>query len=160
MRSAGLPIATMVTLMLSVFTVSIGFGIVLPLLPYLIERLLGAGGDAAQVSRHTGLLTAIYTLSLFLFAPLWGRLSDQRGPRGVLLIGLLGFGVTMLVFSFVESLVAVYAERFLSRRDVSYHRRNYRRHGGGEHAAQKTLGVYSDETLNKRYCLLDSSALA
>lgn len=113
-RSAGLPIATMVTLMLSVFTVSIGFGIVLPLLPYLIERLLGAGGDAAQVSRHTGLLTAIYTLSLFLFAPLWGRLSDQRGPRGVLLIGLLGFGVTMLVFSFVESLVAVYAERFLS----------------------------------------------
>lgn len=113
-RSAGLPIATMVTLMLSVFTVSIGFGIVLPLLPYLIERLLGAGGDAAQVSRHTGLLTAVYTLSLFLFAPLWGRLSDQRGPRGVLLIGLLGFGVTMLVFSFVESLVAVYAERFLS----------------------------------------------
>ncbi|WP_236645660.1 MFS transporter [Pseudomonas sp. Ant30-3] len=100
--------------MLSVFTVSIGFGIVLPLLPYLIERLLGAGGDAAQVSRHTGLLTAVYTLSLFLFAPLWGRLSDQRGPRGVLLIGLLGFGVTMLVFSFVESLVAVYAERFLS----------------------------------------------
>jgi MFS family permease len=113
-RSTGLPVATMTTLMLSVFTVSIGFGIVLPLLPYLIERLLGVGGDAAQVSRHTGLLTAVYTLSLFLFAPLWGRLSDQRGPRGVLLIGLLGFGVTMLVFSFVESLVAVYAERFLS----------------------------------------------
>jgi MFS family permease len=112
--SSGLPVATMATLMLSVFTVSIGFGIVLPLLPYLIERLLGAGGDAAQVSQHTGLLTGVYTLSLFLFAPLWGRLSDQRGPRGVLLVGLLGFGITMLVFSFVESLVAVYAERFLS----------------------------------------------
>ncbi|WP_218187877.1 MFS transporter [Pseudomonas sp. G5(2012)] len=100
--------------MLSVFTVSVGFGIVLPLLPYLIERLLGAEGDAALVSQHTGLLTAVYTLSLFLFAPMWGRLSDQRGPRGVLLVGLLGFGGTMLVFSFVESLVAVYAERFLS----------------------------------------------
>ncbi|MEB0024788.1 MFS transporter [Pseudomonas sp. MH9.2] len=104
----------MATLMLGVFTVSVGFGIMLPLLPYLIERLLGAGGDAVQVSRHTGLLTAVYTFSLFLFAPLWGRLSDQRGPRGVLLIGLLGFGVTMLVFSFVESLVALYTERFLS----------------------------------------------
>ena len=106
--------ATMAALMLAVFTVSAGFGVVLPLLPYLIERLLGAGVEAAQVSRHTGLLTAVYTLSLFLFAPLWGRLSDRRGHLGVLLVGLLGFGTTMLVFSFVESLVAVYAERFLS----------------------------------------------
>ena len=104
----------MATLMLAVFTVSVGFGVVLPLLPYLIERLLGAGVEAAKVSRHTGLLTAAYTLSLFLFAPRWGRLSDRRGPRGVLLVGLLGFGVTMLIFSFVESLVAVYVERFLS----------------------------------------------
>lgn len=104
----------MAALMLAVFTVSVGFGAVLPLLPYLIERLLGAGDEAARVSRHTGLLTAVYTLSLFLFAPIWGRLSDRRGPRGVLLVGLLGFGVTMLVFSFVESLAAVYAERFLS----------------------------------------------
>lgn len=110
----GIPVSTMATLMLAVFVVSIGYGVVLPLLPYLIERLMGAGIDAAQISRHTGLLTAVYTLSLFLFAPLWGRLSDRRGPRGVLLVGLLGFGVTTLVFSFVESLVAVYAERFLS----------------------------------------------
>ena len=101
-------------LMLAVFTVSIGFGVVLPVLPYLIERLLGAGGEVAQVSRHTGLLTGAYTLSLFLFAPMWGRLSDRHGPRGVLLIGLVGFGVTMLAFSFVESLASTYAERFLS----------------------------------------------
>ena len=112
--SRDLPRGTMAALMCAVFTVSVGFGVVLPLLPYLIERLLGAGAEAAQVSRHTGLLTAVYTLSLFLFAPMWGRLSDRRGPRRVLLVGLLGFGATMLVFSFVESLVAVYAERFLS----------------------------------------------
>jgi len=105
---------TMAALMLAVFTVSVGFGIVLPLLPYLIERLLGAGVETAQISRHTGLLTAVYTLSLFLFAPMWGRLSDRRGPRGVLLAGLLGFGATMLVFAFVERLSAIYAERFLS----------------------------------------------
>jgi len=104
----------MAALMLAVFTVSVGFGVVLPLLPYLIERLLGVGVEAAQISRHTGLLTAVYTLSLFLCAPIWGRLSDRRGQRGVLLVGLLGFGITMLVFSFVESLAAVYAERFLS----------------------------------------------
>ncbi|MCC6208307.1 MAG: MFS transporter [Gammaproteobacteria bacterium] len=104
----------MVTLMLAVFTVSIGFGVVLPLLPYLIERLLGTGVEAAQVSRHTGLLTAVYTLALFLFAPLWGRLSDRHGPRTVLLVGLLGFGAIMLIFSLIESLTAIYAERLLS----------------------------------------------
>ncbi len=104
----------MVVLMLSVFTVSIGYGIILPLLPYLIERLLGTGSTAALVSRSTGLLTGLYTLSLFLFAAIWGRLSDRYGRRTILLIGLIGFSATMLTFAFIENLTAVYAERFLS----------------------------------------------
>ena len=111
---SGVPPSTMAVLMLSVFTVSIGYGVVLPLLPYLIERLLGTGGDAAQVSRATGLLTGLYTLSLFLFAPAWGRMSDRYGRRTILLIGLIGFSATMLTFAFIENLAAVYAERFLS----------------------------------------------
>jgi MFS family permease len=112
--ASGVPTSTMVSLMLSVFTVSIGYGVTLPLLPYLIERLLGAGTDATQVSRATGLLTGLYTLSLFLFAPAWGHLSDRYGRRVVLLIGLLGFSMTMGIFAFIENLAAVYAERFLS----------------------------------------------
>jgi len=104
----------MAVLMLSVFTVSIGYGIILPLLPYLIERLLGTSGDAVQVSRATGLLTGLYTLSIFLFAPAWGHISDRFGRRTVLLIGLIGFSATMLTFAFIENLTAVYAERFLS----------------------------------------------
>lgn len=111
---AGIPASTMAALMLAVFTVSVGYGIVLPVLPDLIERLLGQGTTVARVSQHMGLLTAVYTLSLFLFAPMWGRLSDQCGPRGVLLLGLIGFGVNMLAFSLIENLVAAYAERFLS----------------------------------------------
>lgn len=46
---ASVPRATLATLMLAVFTVSIGFGIMLPLLPDLVERLLGVGVEAAQV---------------------------------------------------------------------------------------------------------------
>ena len=57
--STGIPPSTMAVLMLSVFTVSMGYGIVLPLLPYVIERLLGTGDDVAQVSRATGMLTAL-----------------------------------------------------------------------------------------------------
>ena len=112
--STGIPPSTMAVLMLSVFTVSMGYGVLLPLLPYLIERLLGTAGDAAQVSRATGLLTGLYTLSLFLFAPVWGWMSDRYGRRPILLIGLLGFSATMLTFAFIENLTAVYAERFLS----------------------------------------------
>lgn len=110
----GIPPSTMVVLMLSVFTVSMGYGIILPLLPYLIERLLGNSGDVAQVSRATGLLTGLYTLSLFLFAPAWGWMSDRYGRRLILLIGLMGFSATLLAFAFIENLPAVYAERFLS----------------------------------------------
>ena len=109
----GIPRCTMAVLMLAVFTVSTGYGVLLPLLPYLIERL-GPTGDVAQVSRSTGLLTGLYTLSLFLFAPGWGRLSDRYGRRNILLIGLVGFSATMLTFAFIENLTAVYAERFLS----------------------------------------------
>jgi MFS family permease len=113
-RTAGGLAFTMVALMVAVFTVSVGYGIVLPLLPELIERLMGTAVEASQVSRHTGLLTATYALSLFLFAPFWGRLSDRRGPRAVLLVGLLGFGLTMLVFSFVESVAVLYTGRLLA----------------------------------------------
>jgi predicted MFS family arabinose efflux permease len=113
-ESTGVSPSTMAVLMLSVFTVSLGFGIVLPLLPYAIERLLGIGGDPTQVSRSTGLLTGLYTLSIFLFAPAWGRLSDRYGRRSILLIGLIGFGATMGIFAFIENLPAIYAERFLS----------------------------------------------
>ena len=101
-------------LMLAVFTISVGFGILLPQLPALIERLLGAGSTAAGVSRGTGLLTALYMFALFVGAPIWGRLSDQWGRRPVLLIGLAGFGSTMISFAFFETLGAVYVERALS----------------------------------------------
>jgi MFS family permease len=113
-RATGVPPATMAVLMLSVFTVSIGYGVVLPLLPYLLQRLLGASASVAQVSRSTGLLTALYTLSLFLFAPAWGWMSDRFGRRPILLLGLIGFGATTMTAAFIERLPAVYIERFLS----------------------------------------------
>ncbi len=113
--SAILPaVAILPALMLAVFTISVGFGVLLPQLPTLIVRLLGAGGTAAQVSRATGLLTALYMVALFLFAPLWGRLSDHWGRRGVLLIGLSGFSLAMIASAFFETLAAVYVERVVS----------------------------------------------
>lgn len=100
--------------MLAVFTISLGFGILLPQLPALIERFLGDASTPVRVSRATGLLTALYMAALVVFAPFWGQLSDRRGRRQVLLIGLAGFGATMIAFAFFETLTALYVERALS----------------------------------------------
>ena len=98
--------------LLAMFAITVGYGIVLPILPFLIERLAGTA-DAATLSQHTGLLTGTYTLALFLFAPLWGKISDQRGRRPVILLGLIGFATTFTLFALVESLPLIYLGRFL-----------------------------------------------
>lgn len=110
--SVGVPIGVLIALMLGLFSVSLGYGIILPMLPDRIERIMGAAGDVAGLPQTTGLLTGLYTLTLFVFAPLWGWVSDRHGRRGVLFVGLAGFGATMMVFSFLESSAALYAERF------------------------------------------------
>jgi MFS family permease len=99
---------------LAVFTVSVGYGVVLPLLPALVGRLLESPSSPGLVSRHTGLLTAAYALALFLAAPAWGRISDSHGRRKALVAGLLGFSVATAVFSVVDSLLGIYVQRFLS----------------------------------------------
>ena len=113
-RPGGVPATTMTALVLAVFTVSVGYGVVLPLLPDLVERLLADSVAPSQISRHTGLLTGASALALFLGAPAWGRLSDSHGRRNLLLIGLLGYGVATLAFSLAGSLRTIYIQRFLS----------------------------------------------
>ncbi len=81
--------------MLAVFTVSVGHGIVLPLLPEFIERLLGAEGAVSRISLHTGFWTGTYTLALFLFAPAWGRLPDRFGRRKAQDVQAMGEQVPM-----------------------------------------------------------------
>lgn len=109
--SQGLGRGAMSALLLGSLVVALAYGVALPILPFLLERRLGPGNDVAW---HTGLLTAAYTFALFLFAPLWGRISDRWQRRGVILIGLGGFSAALLVFALIDSLAALYAGRFLS----------------------------------------------
>ena len=106
-----LPRRALTALLIAAFTVSLAYGIALPVLPFLLERRFGPGADVAL---HTGLLTGTYTLALFLFAPLWGRVSDRRQRRRVILIGMIGFTVSLTLFAFIDSLVALYLGRFLT----------------------------------------------
>lgn len=109
--SAGLGRGAILALLLGAFVVALAYGVALPILPFLLERRLGPGLD---VGWHTGLLTATYTFALFIFAPLWGHLSDRWQRRGTILIGLAGFAGSLILFAFIDSLVALYAGRFLS----------------------------------------------
>lgn len=106
-----LPRRAVAALLIAAFAVSLAYGIALPVLPFLLEQRLGPG---AEVSWHTGLLTGAYTLALLLFAPLWGRISDRRKRRTIILIGMGGFTVSLMMFAFVDSLVALYFGRFLT----------------------------------------------
>lgn len=99
--------------LLAMFAITVGYGIVLPILPFLIERVAGAA-EPAVLSWHTGLLTGVYILAIFVFAPLWGKISDRRGRRPVIMLGLIGFAATVALFTIAESLPLLYMGRFLS----------------------------------------------
>src|SRR5438094_10449436 len=68
-------------LFLIVFVDVVGFGLIIPLLPFYAERF----GASAQL---VTLLLAIFSLMSILAAPPWGRLSDRIGRRPVLVAGM------------------------------------------------------------------------
>ena len=89
---------------LTVFIDLLGFGIIIPLLPFYAETF---GASALAV----GLLNTSFSLMQFLFAPFWGRLSDRVGRRPVILIGLFGSAVSYLLFGLASSLAMLFAAR-------------------------------------------------
>ncbi len=93
-------------LFLALFIDLLGFGIMIPLLPFYAESL---GASAFVVS----LLMAVYSLAQFLFAPLWGRLSDRYGRRPIIMIGLLGTSVSFILFGFASTLFLLFFSRLL-----------------------------------------------
>lgn len=89
---------------LTVFLDLLGFGIILPLLPR-----FAAEHQAAEW--QIGLLMATYSLLQFVFAPLWGRMSDRLGRRPVLLFSIGGSVISYLLFAFAPSLTLLFISR-------------------------------------------------
>ena len=105
-------------LMASVFVVYAGYSIVLPVLPFLLERLLGESARFS-VAWHTGMIAGIYMLALFVCAPLWGRVSDRIGRRPVILLGLGGCVLALASFGMATNLWLAYLARGLGGALVS-----------------------------------------
>ena len=83
---------SLLVVFLTVFIDLIGFGIVLPLLPLYADSYGAKGWEI-------GLLMAAFSAMQFLFAPLWGRLSDRIGRRPVLLVSTAGAVASYALFA-------------------------------------------------------------
>ena len=96
----------MVILFLVVFIDLMGFGLIIPLLPFYAEYFQ-ASPDVV------GMVMATYSFAQFLAAPMWGRLSDRVGRRPVLLVSLAGAVVAYIGLGLVDSLWMLFAARAL-----------------------------------------------
>src|SRR6056297_2015934 len=91
-----------------VFLDLLGFGIIIPILPYYTRSF--PGGTEFVI----GLLAASYSATQFVFAPLLGSLSDRVGRRPVLVLSLFGSVVAWVVFGLATALWLLFASRMLA----------------------------------------------
>lgn len=88
------------------FLVMLGFGIIIPVLPFYVEVL---GGDEFLL----GVLMAVYSVMQFLFAPVWGSISDRIGRKPVMLIGIAGLSLSFFLFAVADSIAMLFVARIV-----------------------------------------------
>ncbi len=76
----------------------IGFGIIIPVLPNLLEQMMDISVNEA--STYGGYLLAVWAVAQFICSPIIGNLSDKYGRRPVLLIALFGLSIDYLIMAF------------------------------------------------------------
>ena len=101
-----------VFIFVAVLVDSIGFGIILPVLPRLIMQLTGVSVDRAAV--YGGWLSFVYALMQFFCAPVLGNLSDRFGRRPVLLFALLALGCDYLIMGFAPVIAWLFVGRMIA----------------------------------------------
>jgi len=97
-----------ITLFLDIF----GIGVIVPVLPKLVEEL--QGGDVQAAAHSVGWLGALYALMQFIFSPVLGSLSDRFGRRPVILASLFGSGIDYLVLAWAPTMGWLYLARIVS----------------------------------------------
>jgi DHA1 family tetracycline resistance protein-like MFS transporter len=98
-----------VFLFITVLVDSIGFGIILPVLPRLIMQLTGVTIDHAAV--YGGWLSFVYALMQFFCAPVLGNLSDRFGRRPVILFALIALGCDYFIMGFAPTILWLFIGR-------------------------------------------------
>lgn len=90
----------------------IGLGIIIPVVPKLIEKLTGEG--ISEASRYGGWLVFCFAIMQFLFSPILGALSDRFGRRPVLLLSLLGLGLDYILHAYAPTITWLFVGRLIA----------------------------------------------
>ena len=98
----------LVVIFTTVFIDLVGFGIVIPVLPFYAE-----GSRFNATPRTVGFLFASYSVMQLIFAPILGRLSDKHGRRPVLFFSIIGTGIGFLILGFANTLWMLFLGRIL-----------------------------------------------
>lgn len=97
---------SLLTIFLIVFVDLLGFGIIIPLLPFWAEKFRA---NAAQI----GFLTATYSIFQLIGSPILGRLSDRFGRKKILIVSQLGSAAGYLILAFANSLPLLFISRII-----------------------------------------------
>lgn len=90
----------------------IGLGIIIPVVPGLIEELIE--GNISEASVYGGLLTFAYAIMQFIFSPIIGALSDRFGRRPAILIPLFGLGLDYVLMAIAPTIGWLFLGRILA----------------------------------------------
>lgn len=90
----------------------IGFGLIIPVLPGLLEEM--TGGDLSTAARWGGVLMFTYAAMQFLFSPIVGGLSDRYGRRPVILASLFAFAVDFIIAGLAPNIWWFFLGRILA----------------------------------------------
>jgi DHA1 family tetracycline resistance protein-like MFS transporter len=104
--------AAFVFIFITVALDMLAIGIIIPVLPKLIEDF--AGGDTARASEYVGLFGTVWALMQFLCSPLQGVLSDRFGRRPIVLLSNLGLGIDYVIMALAPNLIWLFIGRVLS----------------------------------------------
>ena len=91
---------------------SLGFGVIIPVMPDLIMSLTGVG--VSEASEYGGYLLFAYAICQFVFSPIIGGLSDQFGRRPVLLLSAVGFAIDYLFLALAPTFALLVVGRVIS----------------------------------------------
>ncbi len=97
----------LLVIFITVFIDLVGFGIVIPVLPYYVE------GTFKATPRAVGLLLASYSVMQLIFTPILGRLSDRYGRRPVLFLSLLGTSLGFLIMGLATTVWMLFVGRII-----------------------------------------------
>ncbi len=104
--------AAVVFIFITVVLDILALGIIIPVLPALVEEFMG--GDTARAATMFGLFGTVWALMQFVFAPVLGSLSDRFGRRPVILISCLGLGLDYILMALAPTLAWLFLGRILS----------------------------------------------